>query len=464
MKMFLKLEVESYSTEVVFKLEPMNCLDNRNELLLENRINEYLPTKGDKLYFLEGVNVPRIKLKDLALQYGIKTVRDVNDATHVFASKNTQAKICDGNWFYSIKTEDFKAICDDTSIHIDDRYRENIREALENYTEDRLLFNYEEAGVIRHGDNDALNEHADKIITSNMYYSVDSEYVKLSEILSTHNLYDESAILKHINGDDATIIDESMYEQIHQMFESSDKDNHILAMEIMANSNYTESLLYLEMLFKEHSTAMGNCHTRNHVNFKSLVNYLGKNKTYLSTSLDAIVRSLIEKQVITKDMIDVLMRRYADEIQHSGDSTYFKVKTITLNEDLLKSLNVNYTYEHVEDFIPESIIELVDVQNESAQVEEIADEDIEDAFVRIERNELKSELIALEAANPVSESELNKNEEVSETIEVATEVDVVHVLYGVDNYLDNIEVTLPVETVLINQKIEKNESDDFEWF
>jgi hypothetical protein len=462
MKMFLKLEVESYSTEVVFKLEPMNCLDNRNELLLENRINEYLPTKGDKLYFLEGVNVPRIKLKDLALQYGIKTVRDVNDATHVFASKNTQAKICDGNWFYSIKTEDFKAICDDTNIHIDDRYRENIREALENYTEDRLLFNYEETSVIRHGDNLRLQTHADKIITSNMYYSVDSEYVKLSEIISTHNLYDESAILKHINGDDATVIDESMYEQIHQMFESSDKDNHILAMEIMANSNYTESLLYLEMLFKEHSTAMGNCHTRNHVNFKSLVNYLGKNKTYLSTSLDAIVRSLIEKKVITKDMMDVLMRRYADEIADGGDSTYFKVKTITLNEDLLKLLNVNYTYQHVEEYTPESIIELVDVQNESAQVEEIADEDIEDAFTVIERNELKSELIALEAANPVSESELNKNEEVSETIEVATEADVVHDLYGVDN--DNIEVTLPVETVLINQKIEKNESDDFEWF
>ena len=278
MKMFLKLEVESYSTEVVFKLEPMFCLDNRNELLLENRINEYLPAKGDKLYFLEGVNVPRIKLKDLALEYGIKTVRDVNDATHVFASKNTQAKLCDGNWMYSITTEDFKSICDDTNIRIDDRYRENIREALENYTEDRLIFNYEQAGVIRHGDNEALNLYSDKVISSTMYYSVDSEYIKLSEIISTHNLYDESAILKHINGDDATIIDESMYEQIHQMFESSDIDNHILAMEIMANSNYTKSLLYLEMLFKEHSYSMGNCRTRNHVNFKSLVNYLGKTK------------------------------------------------------------------------------------------------------------------------------------------------------------------------------------------
>ena len=429
MKMFLKLEVESYSTEVVFKLEPMYCLDDRNELLLENRINEYLPTKGDKLYFLEGVNVPRIKLKDLALEYGIKTVRDVNDATHVFASKNTQAKICDGNWFYSITTEDFKSICDDTNIRIDDRYRENIREALENYTEDRLIFNYEQAGVIRHGDNEALNLYSDKVISSTMYYSVDSEYIKLSEIISTHNLYDESAILKHINGDDATVIDESMYEQIHQMFESSDTDNHILAMEIMANSNYTESLLYLEMLFKEHSHSMGNCRTRNHVNFKSLVNYLGKNKNYLSTSLDTIVKSLIEKQVITKEMMDVLMTRYSDEISYSGDSAYFKVKTITLNEDLLKSLNVNYTYQHVEEFTPENAIDITEIHgnleelnapeeilSEVEEVEEgieITDEDIEDSFTRIERNELKSELIALEEANPVSESELNKELEES---------------------------------------------------
>lgn len=413
MKMFLKLEVESHSTEVVFKLEPMYCLDNRNELLLENRINEYLPAKGDKLYFLEGVNVPRIKLKDLALEYGIKTVRDLNDATHVFASKNTQAKICDGNWMCSLKTEDFKAICDDVNIFIDDRYRENIREALENYTEDRLLFNYEMTGQIKHGDNDALNNYADKIISSTMYYSVDSDYIKLSEIVSTTAIYDESAILKHINGDDATIIDESMYEQIHQMFESSDTDNHILAMEIMANSNYTESLLYLEMLFKEHSYTMGNCRTRNHVNFKSLVNYLDKNRNYLSTSLDNVVKSLINKGVITKEMMDVLMTRYSDEIAHNGDSNYFKVKTITLDEELLKSLNVNYTYQHVEEFTPEGNTEVVNVQNDSAQVEDISDEDIEDSFTRIERNELKSELIALEEANPVSESELNKELEES---------------------------------------------------
>jgi hypothetical protein len=428
MKMYLKLEVDSYASEVVFKLEPMFCLDNRNELLLENRINEYLPAKGDKLYFLEGVNVPRIKLKDLALEYGIKTVRDVNDATHVFASKNTQAKICDGNWFYSITTEDFKSICDDTNIRIDDRYRENIREALENYTEDRLIFNYEQAGVIRHGDNEALNLYSDKVISSTMFYSVDSEYIKLSEIISTHNLYDESAILKHINGDDATVIDESMYEQIHQMFESSDIDNHILAMEIMANSNYTESLLYLEMLFKEHSHSMGNCRTRNHVNFKSLVNYLGKNKNYLSTSLDAIVKSLIEKQVITKEMMDVLMTRYSDEISYSGDSAYFKVKTITLNEDLLKSLNVNYTYQHVEEFTP--------IVPEVQEVEEVI---------------------------PVGEAEVPESEfAVEDNFEVISEEELAHDLYGVDN--DNIEVSLTLEPESHNNHINTQDESNIDWF
>ena len=223
-------------------------------------------------------------------------------------------------------------------------------------------------------------------------------------------------------------------------------------MEIMANSNYTESLLYLEMLFKEHSHSMGNCRTRNHVNFKSLVNYLGKNKNYLSTSLDTIVKSLIEKQVITKEMMDVLMTRYSDEISYSGDSAYFKVKTITLNEDLLKSLNVNYTYQHVEEFTPEGDTEVVEIHENLEELStpeeillgvagvandiEITDEDIEDSFTRIERNELKSELIALEEANPVSESDLNTN--------------------GTDNTLEENESN--------NNEINKEDEFSIDWF
>jgi hypothetical protein len=192
--------------------------------------------------------------------------------------------------------------------------------------------------------------------------------------------------------------------------------------------------------------------------------------------------SLIDKGVLDTEKINIIMDNYANEIERHGDSTFFKVKSVTINPETLALLNTNYVYNTLEDFVPEgqeedfpelhanledlnSMPGVAGVATGVERVEndiEITDEDIEAAFTNIVRDELKSELIALEAANPVSESELNKNEEVSETIKVATEADVVHDLYGVDN--DNIEVTLPVETVLINQKIEKNESDDFEWF
>jgi hypothetical protein len=266
-------------------------------------------------------------------------------------------------------------------------------------------------------------------------------------------VYDEMAILKHINGDDATIIDEAMFEQISQMFKSNDDDNHILAMEIMANSNYIESLLFLEILFKEYSYQISSCHTKNHVNFKSLIGFLKKNKSYLGTDIDDIVKSLIDKGVLTTDKLDVLMRKYSNEIGNSGNTDYFKVKTVTINEDLLKQLNTNYIYEHVEDFIPE-----VNKDNSPgvagvAEKVEISDEDIEDAFTRIERNELKSELIALEEEILVSESELNKGPK-EESIFTEAE----------DYALGEIISKLAEESESNNHQIEKKNDTDFEWF
>jgi hypothetical protein len=176
-------------------------------------------------------------------------------------------------------------------------------------------------------------------------------------------------------------------------------------MEIMANSNYIESLLFLEMLFKEYSYQISSCHTKNHVNFKSLIGFLKKNKNYLGTDIDDIIKSLIAKDVLTTDKLDILMRRYSDEIGKNGDTNYFKVKTVTISEDLLKQLNTNYIYQHVNDFIPEQSEDNSPGVAGVATDIELPNEDIEEAFTRIERNELKSELIALEDEPVFTEAE-----------------------------------------------------------
>ena len=66
--------------------------------------------------------------------------------------------------------------------------------------------------------------------------------------------------------------------------------------------------------------------------------------------------SLISKKVLTKDKVDILLENYGHEINNRGDSTYFKVQTITVNEDTLSLLNENYNYKVIKDYEP-SIVE-----------------------------------------------------------------------------------------------------------
>jgi hypothetical protein len=225
-------------------------------------------------------------------------------------------------------------------------------------------------------------------------------------------------------------------------------------MEIMANSNYIDSLLYLELLFKEHYSAMNNCHTKKHVNFKSLLGYLNKD-SYMSTNIDDIMKSLIDKGVLDTEKINVIMDRYAHEIEKHGSTNFFKVKSVTVNEETLALLNTNYVYNKLEDFVPEGQVEeevvelhanledlnsMPGVAGVASGVEgvesdlDFSDDDIETAFTNIVRDELKSELIELEQSENVSGSETSK------TLED------------------------PEEELNNNQTEEKNDTDSFEWF
>ena len=428
MKTYLHIyEVDAMSNELIIKVEPLYCADDKADIITATD-KDYTPSKGDKLYFLPGVNIPRVKLKDLSLQHGIKTTRNINDATHVFVGKNTKDKITSGAWYYSINTSALRGILLDTELVMDDYYKENLTQALEFYTEDVVILDYSAAGQLRNSELAFVKRYSYGNISrhSSVYYSVDSDHTDLFPDILTLDIYDESKLIKHINGEDAATIDATMFQQISDMFKSSDSDNHVLAMEIMANCNYIDSLLYLEMLFKDHAGKMYNCHTKNHVNFKSLLSYLGKSKSNMDTSVDDIMKALINKDVLDTDKIDVLMKHYSDELGRRGNSTFFKVKSVTVNEETLQLLNTNYVYEELPDFVPESGIEIAELHGDLADLNslednspgvarvandiEISDEDIEDAFTNIVRNELKSELIALEEEEQDPEEETDNNQ------------------------------------------------------
>ena len=389
-------------TDVELTIETTNYFDPSIDTFNINQ-NGYTPMKGDKLYFLPGVNIPRIKLKDLATKFGIRTVRDVSEANVIFGSSKTKDKMTGYTWKYKIPTTIVQLFFETYKNDMDDYQFSKIDNALEFYTEESILCDWSTARTFTDNDLPQWNSYSQqpqflsfnssRNTSSEHVHEVNKDYIHLYDLIKGREIIDESCLLDQLNGDDAVIIDADMFTQLTTMFNSSDDDNHILAMEILANSKYKESLLYIEMIFKNHAYSIGNCHTKNHVNFKSLLSYLGKSNRYIDTSLDDIMDSLISKKVLTKDKVDILLKNYGHEINNRGDSTYFKVQTITVNEDTLSLLNENYNYKVIEDYEPLIVENLekekLDEVIEDELINEIVNEPIEIEIIIEEEKELQ---------------------------------------------------------------------------
>lgn len=388
--------------EVDIEIETTNYFDPSIDTFNINQ-NGYTPMKGDKLYFLPGVNIPRIKLKDLATKFGIRTVRDVSEANVIFGSSKTKDKMTGYTWKYKIPTTIVQLFFETYKNDLDTYQYSKLENALEFYTEEYILTDWSTARTFTDNDLPQWNSYSQqpqflsfdesRNTSSEHVHEVNKDYIHLYDLIKGKEIIDESCLLDQLNGDDAVIIDADMFTQLSTMFNSSDDDNHILAMEIMANSKYKESLLYIEMIFKNHAYTIGQSNTKNHVNFKSLLSYLNKNNRYIDTSLDDIMDSLISKKVLTKDKVDILLENYGEEIKNRGDSTYFKVQTITVNEDTLSLLNENYNYKVIEDYEPSIVNNLeeeeLDEVIEDQLINEIVNEPIEIEIIIEEEKELE---------------------------------------------------------------------------
>ena len=259
--------------------------------------------------------------------------------------------------------------------------------------------------------------------------TIDDDFKEEYEHLRSVTIYDESCVIDILNGEEAAVIDRDMFEHIREMFNSSDKDNHVLAMEIMANSKYTDSLIYLELLFYYYSSRIMDTHTKSHVNFKSLVSYLGKDMRSLSTNIDEVTKSLMNKDQFTPDKVEIIMDYLHNDIVNYGNSKFYTVKTISVDPQYIAQLGTNYTYNIQDDYVgPELPIEFDDEE------ERVAAPDMEAIFTE-EEDEKIGEMISL------IEEETNE------------------LLVSPDEIIIDLEI-IPTNP----QTITTNESNDLDWF
>lgn len=361
----------SLSTHVDTCIGSFDMPDN----LFETVDTGYEPTIGDKLFFGKGVNIPRVKLKNLTKDYKIKATTKIEDASAIFISSNTVAKYVETQWMYKVTTQAFKEYITAAIDHgcIEEYYANKLNDALEFYTYEFIAIDYNTRTILEHSQVPFRLTEGTSFASQKLRY-IDEPYItSYNEIInSTAPIYDESELLRHLNGSDALAIEENMYDSLCEMFDSSDRDNHTMAMEIMANSQFEDSILYLGLLFNNYSNRMQESRSRSHVNFKSLLALMDIKSNYFYLNIDDITERLKKHGKLTKENVDIILKKLGDNIIGNGATKYFKVKTITMAEEMLSVLNLDYEYRVIDDFVPQSPEIEEEVVEETVSLEEEA--------------------------------------------------------------------------------------------
>lgn len=432
-----------------------DALNNKHNILSISG-NDYVPQNGDRVHFLPGVNVPRIKFKNLCDEKGIRTVRDASKANVFVGNNNTLNKLSSTEYKYKVKAADFKALAEleDFLNTVDGQHHQKIMDALQFYIPEYVYVDRPTAQLI--------NKYITKsnlIPDSEAIIKIASEHVELLTLCQNSTIYDESTVIDQLNGDDAAIIDHNIYEQLCIMLDSADSDNTVLAMEIMANCKYSASLVHLIVLFYKYGSYFHGIPNKNHVNFKSLLSWLNLSPGSPFMSTTDTISLLKEKGQLVPEKLDLLFSYLGNEVARLGSTPTFSMKQITLNPELLAEMGVNYSYQLQEDYIPPVKTEDILIEEDVVNEGDFATEDNfelegpeEEGHILEESIEADIEEVELES---ISELELNKQvlDELNQDLVIVEETST-----------EATEDLITPESLSNNDQIKQTNESDFEWF
>ena len=286
--------------------------------------------KDDDVFFINSdCSIPRFKLKAFCEKNNCKITRDITKATTIFASSDlVEKETTRTNWTAAIQADNFKD-------HLKRSYPDN-KHAIDLV---KLLDLCTDIDMV------LASEYLFKVLSTKFSklqpFSMDhtyqlcslDNYNKLDYIITHPNLCHQDDLLKIING--SIVMDTEMYDQITNMFKSKDNNDTKLAMELIANLDYDACAVYILLLFKNFGSKMWDSGYRHHVNFKSLLNYFDVNNRYHigRIDLDDVVTRLKNKNLLTDDILKILMPIAEEEIKDYRPFTHFKVKEIEFQLD-----------------------------------------------------------------------------------------------------------------------------------
>jgi len=303
--------------------------------LIEKRKSNIDFVEKDKIYFTPGCSVPRGKFKTYCEDKNIRVTRDSSKANYVVYSEKSVIGLFSQTWEYTISSELMINLITNSNLFNQSTTNLIINTLDKAEYRDKVLISYQTKNIL---------EKCILLLKNIGFIPMDTEYknefdrskkiIRVDDRKSFELLFDpntkvinQELILSKINSDN--VINKEMYESIEKLFQSNQESDWTVAMEIMANSDLDNSALYNFLLFKHYyGSRMAYAKSRNHVNFKSMLEYYGVNK-YSNITLDVIIDFLKLKGVFNQYAYDLINEMYVKEIKsYLGD---WRFKNIDFN-------------------------------------------------------------------------------------------------------------------------------------
>ena len=333
--------------------ETVNSYTVRSKTKVKTNGKEYIPSPKDKIYFYPGCDVPRYKVRDWAQKNNASITVIPEKATIKIASEQSKADCYSYDTLVKVNRNQFLKWLD-YNYNLGDGNIAVFYKFLEESTENCIyLCNDFTRGMGYHL---AYGEHHSGGQTSHnkemgfkkslysfdngiiMYYYAgyltDNNKKILESLENDPDVYPQESIIQVIN-EGATIINQDMYKSLRNMFGSTNKADHIVAIEVMSNCNMAPSLHHLLLLIQQFHSVIYNLKESKHVNFKSLLEYLDLDRhSIFRIDEDRMMTLLMSKDVLTES----IMIEFADGVKQlwkqKFDSTHFKINSITVSDEV----------------------------------------------------------------------------------------------------------------------------------
>ena len=294
-------------------------------------------TNVKTIYFAPKCSIPRDKAKPFLEEKKIKTVRDRATADVVIASIESVESGIRKDHMYYVDTSDMIPFINGFLRGAD---KQHLTDIINNFTGNKVIIDkasVEPFYINNHSNPTKLGgSYPQSRLTGASFHNGSLQSSWVSTVTDDYfldpknfsNVYSQEEF-NNLIGD--TVIDRDAFESLQTMLKSMDKDNHLVAMTIMAGCNYEKSFVYLALLLEQFGgNTIYNQKYRTSVGFKSLLNWIGYSK--YRWDKDAILDVSIDKGLLTQELLDTIKASILDESRTF--SSNFEVVDVRLTAEV----------------------------------------------------------------------------------------------------------------------------------